>query len=117
MADNPQHLFVYGTLRPDDLSGAYWTANFHRNTTYIRGHVWGAQLFYDLYPVVILDAGSSQGENREHKVHGFFVTSEYFEELLQKADHIVNYPEFFSRSIVEGLTEEGTTLKAWMYHR
>jgi len=52
-------LFVYGTLRPDDDSGAVWN-DFTKDTTVRKkGRVYGARLYFDTYPVAVLESFSS----------------------------------------------------------
>lgn len=49
-----QALFVYGTLRPDDDSGAAWTRQFLEGMDSRRAILRNAQLFFDVYPCAVL---------------------------------------------------------------
>jgi gamma-glutamylcyclotransferase (GGCT)/AIG2-like uncharacterized protein YtfP len=49
------HIFVYGTLRPDDDSGAPWKTGFLEGTVQKKAVLYDAGLFFDTYPSVVLE--------------------------------------------------------------
>merc|ERR1711935_515461 len=52
MAQNPtaNHIFVYGSLRPDDNSRQPWTDEFISGMTARKATIGSAMLFWDSYP-------------------------------------------------------------------
>ncbi|KAF0977916.1 hypothetical protein FDP41_003238 [Naegleria fowleri] len=97
-------MFVYGTLRPDDTSGAPWTHPFNNPQGYQVhaqfGYIEKAQLFFHKYPIAILN------DNPNDRIYGYIISvsepeGENFEKLLKFADEIEEYPEEYDRAIVE----------------
>lgn len=57
-----QALFVYGTLRPDDDSGATWTHDFLKGLRSQKAVLRNAQLCFDVYPCAVLGvSGKADG--------------------------------------------------------
>ncbi|KAG2388647.1 hypothetical protein C9374_000086 [Naegleria lovaniensis] len=97
-------LFVYGTLRPDDTSGATWTKTFNNPHDYQVhaqfAYIEKAQLFFHMYPIAILN------DNPNDRIYGYIISvsepeGENFEKLLKFADEIEEYPEEYDRAIVQ----------------
>ena len=62
-----RHMFVYGSLRPDDTSGQDWTKDFVRGFSIVaRAQVRNAKMYRDGYASVTLDSPS-----RTARVSGF----------------------------------------------
>jgi len=106
MAEQPKHLFVYGTLRPDDDSGAKWTHPFNHPEGY-QVHaqfafVEKAKMFFSecryfhgfspsfIDPVAILN------DNGDDRIFGYILSVSNpevnFPNFLQVADEIEAYP-------------------------
>lgn len=52
MSEEVCHIFVYGTLRPDDDSGAPWKTGFLNGTVQQKAILPDAGLFFYTYPSV-----------------------------------------------------------------
>jgi NAD-dependent deacetylase len=106
--------FVYGTLRPDDDSGATWTKNFCEGMACEPAFLSGASLYIDgSYPAVSL-------EKTRCSVRGAFLqpaSKAMFNEKLLEADRIEGYPDLYDRIVVLVQTASGTTKRAYLYHR
>jgi len=119
------HLFVYGTLRPDDCySGAHWTVSFNRNTVARPGFVRHARLFYSRFPFIIIDP---QRFETTDTVRGYVLTTSNaleWELKLREADEIEGYPEYYNRMLVnafllssleDSMPAAAACLQCWVY--
>eukprot|EP00756_Hemistasia_phaeocysticola_P065475 Hpha_TRINITY_DN8580_c0_g1::TRINITY_DN8580_c0_g1_i1::g.146312::m.146312 len=113
-----RHIFVYGTLRPDDHSGAPWTQNFCAGMTSTKARIEGLRLYFDSYPCVSVPDPEATAED---KVVGYLMSVEEggasWDQKMKDADRIEGYPSYYSRSVVEALTAEGVRLPCFVYHR
>jgi gamma-glutamylcyclotransferase (GGCT)/AIG2-like uncharacterized protein YtfP len=116
--EEPRCFFVYGTLRPDDDSGAAWTQDFAKGVVSAQSaQLPGASLYHERFPAVVL-------ENTQMSVRGMLlrVQPAKWTEKLAEADEIENYPSLYDRSIetVQLLDDVGNVVgeeRAWVYHR
>lgn len=117
MAD-PKAFFVYGTLRPDDPSGAPWTKPFNQGMKSFPARLFGHRLYKEQYPLVMSpDAGAKATDCVVGDL--VFPISEYdWQEKLAQADSIEGCPDFYQRKIVSvtRLLDNSTT-RAWLYYR
>lgn len=105
--------FVYGTLRPDDDSGATWTQDFQTGLVGEPAWLTGASLYVDTYPALCLEKTSC-------KVRGVLLSTtkaDVFAQKLAKADVIEGYPDLYDRTIVTVRTSSAEQKKAIVYHR
>merc|ERR1711957_365529 len=113
--DKPVGFFVYGTLRPDDDSGASWTAEFQQGMVATPATLPGASLYIDgSYPAVNFERTSCS-------VLGILLTPEKDKKntlaaKLMDADRIEGYPDLYERAICMVDTELGQRF-AYVYHR
>jgi len=127
MMNEVQHIFVYGTLRPDDDSGAEWTQAWTSGMKATRAKVHDAKLYFDTYPFVFLDKYKGETHQQdacdEHKnfVVGYLMsceTKEQFEQKLAYGDKIEGYPHEYQRDVVTAVREEdGERVACYIYHR
>jgi NAD-dependent deacetylase len=113
----PVGFFVYGTLRPDDDSGAAWTKKFQEGLEGEAALLPGASLYIDgSYPAVCL-------EDTRCSVRGVILTptgndaASILASKLQEADQIEGYPDLYHRTVVEVHTASGQLKKAYLYHK
>ncbi|KYR00860.1 hypothetical protein DLAC_02917 [Tieghemostelium lacteum] len=128
-------IFVYGTLRPDDNSGAPWTIEFKQDMVFKKCLFPNGILFYDSYPsVTIITKDNEQDLNKIYKdnqcrgIIGYCATfnkNEGFGEKLSSADAIEEYPSLYNRSLVTvyPIDEENNviqgedSIQCHIYHR
>ena len=82
--DEPRALFVYGTLRPDDDSGAAWTKDFLDGARGQKAVLRDSALFFDAYPCAVLEVSCEDhprhtrpfilGPGRRVQPHGAVLT-------------------------------------------
>lgn len=107
--------FVYGTLRPDDDSGAAWTKDFQEGMEAEVATLEGASLYVDgNFPALCL-------ERTACAVRGMLLTPKNQDTSLtaklEEADRIEGYPENYDRSIRLITTGSGKTVPAYVYHK
>jgi NAD-dependent deacetylase len=105
--------FVYGTLRPDDDSGASWTQDFQEGLVAEPAWLTGASLYVEQYPALCL-------EKTACKVRGVLLsasTPALFAKKLSEADKIECYPDLYDRTVVTVKTHSGADRRAIVYHR
>jgi gamma-glutamylcyclotransferase (GGCT)/AIG2-like uncharacterized protein YtfP len=114
MCSIAEGFFVYGTLRPDDDSGATWTKAFSEGMESEVAFLSGASLYIDgSYPAVSL-------EQSPYSVRGVFmkpVTGTALSAKLVEADRIENYPDLYDRTVMAVHTSSGASRLAYVYHR
>lgn len=113
----PVGFFVYGTLRPDDDSGASWTKSFSEGLEAEVAYLPGASLYIDgRYPAVCF-------EDTSCSVKGMLLKPASSAPLtllaskLTEADNIEGYPDLYSRTVATVLNENGVASPAYVYHR
>jgi gamma-glutamylcyclotransferase (GGCT)/AIG2-like uncharacterized protein YtfP len=95
-----RHIFAYGTLRPDDKSGAHWTAKFSEGMNWEPGFVRNVDLGMLQYPVVVIP---SEPDAHHSGVHGCLLwcdSEALFRSKLRDADSIEGTPRLYQRGIV-----------------
>jgi len=105
--------FVYGTLRPDDDSGASWTKSFCEGMESDIAFLPGASLYVEGYPAVSL-------EQTRCSVRGCFLqpsSSDMLAAKLLEADRIEGYPDLYDRTVMLVNTLSGGSRLAYVYHR
>jgi len=110
--------FVYGTLRPDDNSGATWTKSFCEGLSAEVATLPGASLYFPgSYPAVCF-------EQTRCAVRGVLLTpsaqdapSAVMEAKLSEADRIEGYPDLYDRAVATVYTASGLPQLAYVYHR
>eukprot|EP00927_Polykrikos_kofoidii_P051786 TRINITY_DN45574_c0_g1_i1.p1 TRINITY_DN45574_c0_g1~~TRINITY_DN45574_c0_g1_i1.p1 ORF type:complete len:661 (-),score=107.08 TRINITY_DN45574_c0_g1_i1:71-2053(-) len=96
--------FVYGTLRPDDDSGAPWTQSFCEGLNAEAALLFGASLYVESYPSLCL-------EQTRCSVRGTLLTPpmdatgrrpdpDVMRAKLAEADRIEGYPGLYDRAVV-----------------
>jgi NAD-dependent deacetylase len=112
-----RQFFVYGSLRPDDDSGASWTKKFTWKLDARPALLRGASLYQESYAAVVFEETATA-------VRGMVLTvpAEKWQEKLAEADSIEGYPDLYDRVVadVEVLDKSGRpvgTERAWVYHR
>lgn len=107
----PVGFFVYGTLRPDDDSGASWTQKFCEGMDAEAAFLDGASLYIDgTYPAVCL-------EQTKCSVRGVLLTPSNLASKLKEADKIEGYPDLYERAVATIRTVSGEARRAYVYHR
>lgn len=115
----PSGFFVYGTLRPDDDSGASWTKSFTEGLEAEVAYLPGASLYIDgSYPAVCFEetACSVRGMLLRPPSTSTGATG-LLAAKLAEADKIEGYPDLYSRTVATVLTDKGVTSPAYVYHR
>jgi len=105
--------FVYGTLRPDDDSGASWTQDFQKGLVAEPAWLTGASLYVEQYPSLCL-------EKTLCRVRGVLLSTskpDLFVKKLSEADKIEGFPDLYDRTVVTVRTSSGVDRKAIVYHR
>jgi gamma-glutamylcyclotransferase (GGCT)/AIG2-like uncharacterized protein YtfP len=96
-------VFVYGTLRPDDVSGASWTHPFNDGMLGVPATVAGCvPLFYLEYPFIELEV--PEGFAHAAPLRGFVVRApdeDTWQRKLRTADEIEGVPVHYQRGVVE----------------
>jgi NAD-dependent deacetylase len=116
ISEAPVGFFVYGTLRPDDDTGASWTKGFNEGMNAEVAFLDGASLYVDgSYPALCL-------EQTRCCVRGVLLTpplgkSSALVSKLKEADTIEGYPDLYDRKIVHCRTATGDVRPAYVYHR
>jgi len=115
--NNAIGFFVYGTLRPDDDSGAAWTKAFCEGLDSEPALLPGASLYVDgRYPAVCL-------EQTRCSVRGVLLTPSSKDKAnvlglkLKEADRIEGYPDLYQRTVALVETASGQLKYAYVYHR
>ena len=115
-----RHLFAYGTLRPDDKSGAHWTVKFAEGMQWEPGYVRNVDLAFLQYPVVVIPSDP----NVKHTgVFGCLMWCEdlmRFREKLKEADSIEGSPHLYQRGVVmvhPTAETERDVVPAFIYYR
>ena len=144
------HVFCYGSLRPDDDSGMAWTQDAVAGMRAQPATVAGAKLYHDRYAALVFDdddpratSPSMDGEEidgkRSQVVVGWVLTTQaprLFAQKLKDFDSIEGYKErdpetsLYQRRIAdvrlgdpkqtqggEAIGEEGSIVKAFVYHK
>lgn len=109
--------FVYGTLRPDDDSGAAWTLEFCKGLDAEKAELHGASLYVENFPAVSF-------EQTRCSVRGVLLTPPggsgapgLLAAKLLEADRIEGYPDLYDRTVAPVQTARGSTRFAYVYHR
>jgi len=142
----PVGFFVYGTLRPDDDSGAGWTKSFQEGLQGQAARLFGASLYVGNYPELVLEKTCcsvrgvlltpSVGQGQAAKAVGAakakakakagckapLEAAASFESVMTQkladADQIEGYPDLYDRAVVNvTLSEGGQVVPAYVYHR
>jgi NAD-dependent deacetylase len=110
-------IFVYGTLRPDDDSGASWTKGFCDGFRAEPASLEGASLYVvEKFPALCF-------EQTRCSVRGVLLTPAGGDEAslmaskLREADRIEGYPEFYKRAVARVQLANGKMHTAFVYHR
>jgi len=108
----PKAFFVYGSLRPDDITDMPWRDRWLRGGRSQPATV-KALLYKDTYAAVVLEPECDK------TVKGYFVEfdADIYSQKLQYADQIEGYPHFYQRDPITVTTSSGVTKLAWIYHR
>lgn len=115
----PSGFFVYGTLRPDDDSGASWTSSFCEGMAAEPAFLIGASLYMEGFAALCF-------EQTRCSVRGVFLTPgagssssavKMLEAKLKDADRIEGYPDLYDRTVAMVETASGKLARAYVYHR
>eukprot|EP00930_Biecheleria_cincta_P067945 TRINITY_DN5492_c1_g1_i1.p1 TRINITY_DN5492_c1_g1~~TRINITY_DN5492_c1_g1_i1.p1 ORF type:complete len:641 (+),score=118.51 TRINITY_DN5492_c1_g1_i1:113-2035(+) len=115
----PTGFFVYGTLRPDDDSGAAWTNRFCEGLAAEPAFLAGASLYVESFAALCF-------EQTRCSVRGVFLTPDVdgkssavkvLETKLKDADSIEGYPDLYDRTVATVETASGKLVRAYVYHR
>ncbi|CAK0843018.1 unnamed protein product [Prorocentrum cordatum] len=121
-AGHPAGFFVYGTLRPDDDSGAGWAAAFRAGMEAEAAVLAGASLYLDGgYPSVCLEHTRCEVRGVLLRPLGGCDVQAAMSEKLAEADRIEGYPGLYHRDVVLVSVAEGGGAHrkelAYLYHR
>jgi len=110
--------FVYGTLRPDDDSGAAWTKTFCEGLNAESATLSGASMYIDgSYAAVSLEQTRCSVRGVLLSVPQSAAAAKLFAEKLAEADSIEGYPSLYDRTIVTVRIASGASRQAYIYHR
>ena len=120
-----RHVFVYGSLRPDDDSGQAWTKEAVRGLRAQKATLSKARLFHDQYACAVLDSAY----DKNHSILGYVLSTndeELFKEKLALFDKIEGYkgPDYsnlYDRTILDvellpSNEQNPTSVEAYVYH-
>ena len=118
-----RHVFVYGSLRPDDDSGQSWTRDAVAGMNSQRAVLRGAQLFRDQYACAVINPGLSN----DTSIQGYVLSTsndDLFYSKLKLFDQIEgfhgpnNSQNLYERDVMEvHVGGSQGTVKAYVYHR
>jgi len=108
----PKAFFVYGSLRPDDITDKSWRDRWLSGGRAQPATV-KALLYEDTYAAVVLEPEC------DRIVKGYFVEfdADVYSRKLQYGDMIEGYPSFYQRDPITVTTSAGLSKLAWIYHR
>jgi len=124
-----RHIFAYGSLRPDDTTGMFWTISFNVGMIARKASIGPARLFEDQYACVVLGASDGGEELRSGgespRVVGYVLScddAKAFAKKLRTANEIEGYRPggggLYEREVVETrLEKSGEIVLAYVYHR
>jgi gamma-glutamylcyclotransferase (GGCT)/AIG2-like uncharacterized protein YtfP len=115
-----RHIFAYGTLRPDDKSGAWWTAKFAEGMRWEPGYVRDVDLGMLEYPVVVIPSDPDQPHTGVHGCLVWADNDETFRAKLRDADGIEGCPKLYQRGVVmvhPTAETERDRVPAFIYYR
>eukprot|EP01084_Bolivina_argentea_P302932 522962_1 len=120
----PQKFFVYGTLRDDNNTNAYWTKDFVKNCVAENAKLYGFKLYHSNdcnFPFAV------KTNNKNDYVIGRLLRwnegTELFEQKLKNADEIEGYVSYlnknnlYERQIVDVMDNNNNKTKAIVYFR
>jgi gamma-glutamylcyclotransferase (GGCT)/AIG2-like uncharacterized protein YtfP len=110
--------FVYGSLRPDDITKKPWREDWLRDSLSKKGRIKGT-MYDDVYASVVLSKSEDASINVESTVQGWLVeySDEIYARKLKEADIIEGYPDFYTREKVLVSCHDGSLKMAWCYVR
>jgi len=108
--------FVYGSLRPDDDSGAAWTKSFCEGMEAEAATLSGASLYVEGYAALCFEETRCSVRGVLLRPTGLEAPSVMSSKLVE-ADRIEGYPDLYDRAIVTVHTEHGEAVPAYVYHR
>jgi len=105
--------FVYGSLRPDDVTGMPWRDGWLAGSACKRGEIEG-KMYDDQYACVVVE-----GTTGTSTVQGWLVEypSTLYNDKLKEGDGIEGYPDLYNRKRVAVRCLDGTATLAWVYVR
>ena len=117
--------FVYGSLRPDDVTGMPWRDHWLEGASCQQGVIRGT-MYDDMYASVVVPSSLEMEMEKEKEVEcdvpivvGWLV--EYSEAMylskLKESDSIEGYPRLYGREKVVVRCMDGTCCIAWCYVR
>jgi gamma-glutamylcyclotransferase (GGCT)/AIG2-like uncharacterized protein YtfP len=114
---DPEGIFVYGSLRPDENSNMEWTQSFNEGMRSLPARLFGCRLYRQSYAMVISPDTTAQPTD--------FVVGHVLRPLESKdwkhkfaeADYIEGCPHIYRRKVIAATLSDGTTLPAWVYFR
>lgn len=115
--DDAMGFFVYGTLRPDDDSGAAWTKSFCDGLQAEAAILPGASLYVESFPAVSLERTRCSVRGVLLRVPAGDDAQAVLNAKLREADKIEGYPDLYDRSVRTVQTISGAACKAYVYHR
>lgn len=136
-----QHVFCYGSLRPDDDSGMPWTKQAVKGLRAQPAMILGAKLYWDTYASLVFNENTSEmarciNVSKKSSVIGWVLTADHdvFQEKMKSFDQIEGYEEdgsgLYQRVVAKvclgdpkralggkAIGAEGTYVSAYVYHR
>lgn len=138
----PEYVFVYGSLRPDDDSAQIWTSQATKGMRQQRAFCPFAKLYEDKYAAAVvstegIDLKPVPAGQDQQMVHGWLMGVDdpnIWEEKLKFFDNIEGYCETSSNNLYERIIvqivlkddfnctgqpigKEGEVIQAFIYHR
>lgn len=117
-SSTPVGFFVYGTLRPDDDSGAAWTKDFCEEMRSEPAVLKGASMYIDgAYAAVSFEETRCVVRGALLRPQSGKKQAEAMRQKLAEADRIEGFPSLYERAAVTVTTESGAEHLAYVYHR
>lgn len=110
----PDCFFVYGSLRPDDLTNKPWRRGFLRGAECQERATVNGVLFEDQYACLALDT-----KDKNYTVKGYVVRfpASMQASKLREADEIEDCPDLYTRVCTTAVLASGRSVRAWAYTR
>ena len=118
-SSNTTSFFVYGSLRPDDITNMPYRDNWLKGAISMKKGTVKGKMYDDGFACVVL----KKKKKFDGIIQGFLIhfPDEMYDTKLDEADEIEGYPEFYDReltTVVEQLADGKTkNVKAWIYTR
>jgi len=118
--EHPEHqrlFFVYGSLRPDDITDQPWRDEWLEHGSVSPGTIVNARMFDDVF--ACLERTYNTDSTTVHgKVHGYLVSfpAQLYLSKLKLGDQIEGTPYLYTRELIRArVGDTGVEVNAWVY--